>query len=103
MSLLQYTLKFDNGAYVDASDDDEMSVNNDDEESDADEDEISVTTDEEASDVDDPLQQPNSSDVQAPAKTPPKKFGKSQNRDSITWFTCTKEYTTHIFRLDALA
>ena len=58
--LLQYMLKFDQRSYADDSD------------------EISVETDDEASDADQPPQQPSSTDVQAPAKSQLKKFGKSQ-------------------------
>ena len=66
-----------------------ISVKNDHEASDAAvEDELSVESDDEESDADQPPQQPSSTDVQAPAKTPPTKFSKSQNRDSKwTWLT----------------
>ena len=86
-------LKFDDGAYAEDCDDGEISVKNGHEASDAAvEDELSVESDDDASDADQPPQQPSSTDVQAPAKTPPTKFSKSQNRDSKrTWLTLTSD------------
>ena len=69
-------LTFDDGAYTAYADD-------------SDDDEISVETDDEASDADQPQQQSSSSDVQAPAKSPPKKFSKSQNRYCILYMAFT--------------
>jgi len=71
-------------AYADDSDDDETPVKKDHEASDDDvEDEfLSAKSDDEETDADQPPHQPSSTDVQAPAKTPPTKFSKSQNRDS---------------------
>jgi len=76
-------LTFDDGAYTAYADD-------------SDDDEISVETDDEASDADQPQQQSSSSDVQAPAKSPPKKFSKSQNR-YCTWLLLEHQNTQHMF------